>query len=34
MSLIALRDMRLRGMRPAAVALVTRDCPKPWPWLH
>ncbi len=34
MSLQTLRDMRLARLRPAAVTLVLRDCPKPWPWLR
>jgi hypothetical protein len=33
-SLQTLRDMRLARLRPAAVTLVLRDCPKPWPWLR
>ena len=34
MSLATLRDMRLARLRPAAVTLVLRDCPRPWPWLR
>lgn len=34
MSLKSLRDLRMGGLRPAHVRLVTLDCPKPWPWLR
>lgn len=35
MSLQSLREQRLSGKRPAKVALVLRDCPKPnWLWLR
>ena len=35
MSLQSLRDLRLRGLRPAQASLVLMDCPKPtWRWLR
>ena len=34
MSLETLRALRLARLRPPAVTLVLRDCPKPWPWLR
>ena len=34
MSLETLRALRLARLRPPAVTLVLRDCPKPWAWLR
>ena len=34
MSLATLRDIRLIRKRPAAVLLVTLDCPRKWSWLR